>query len=241
MNVMSLARKNHDRYDPRGDLRRAIAARDAAQAKAEQHREAIRRAQNMVREAEQKLTMAGEALERTRADHAEALAQAAATGEAPKPSGALLAARSALADSEDEAQAARSALDRLKADGDDLRASNPQLENAVLVAVAQVVAPVAARLLEEIRRKQSDLLTLQQVFDALTSDETIDVPSFSSDVQRLNAKDARMAPVTAVRDQFFHLDSKAGEDRAKEAIVAFRRWRSALRNDPAAPEPEIPM
>jgi hypothetical protein len=149
-----------------------------------------------------------------------------------------LAARQALADAEDEASAARAALDRLEADGDDLDASSPQLENAVLVAVSQVIVPVAEQILAQMRQKQTELAILQRVFHVLTEDETIGVPVFHSDVQRLNAKDARMAPVAALRDQFFHLDSKVGQEHAKAAAVAFRRWRETLRRDPDALPPD---
>jgi hypothetical protein len=113
MNVTAI-HKNGDPRDPTRDaLRAAIAARTTAEAEAEQHQQAIRRAHNMVHEAEQRLTVAGEALEKTRSDHAGGIARAATVGTAPKADGALRAARLVLADAEDEAQAARSALEQL--------------------------------------------------------------------------------------------------------------------------------
>jgi hypothetical protein len=89
--IMSVAllKKNTDGDDPRAGLRQAIAARAAAHARAEQREEAIRRAHTMVRDAEARLTVVGEALEATRSGHAEALAHAASTGAAPKANGAF--------------------------------------------------------------------------------------------------------------------------------------------------------
>jgi hypothetical protein len=238
---MALVKRNTDGDDPtRSTLRAAIAARAAAEAKAGQQQEAIHRARNMVTAAEAKAGLAGEALESCRADHAQALAEAATTGSTPKANGALRSARAALSDAEDEASAARAALDRLEADGDDLKAANSQLENAVLVAIAEVIAPVAERLLAQIQRKQIELSVLQQLFLALTDDDEAGAPLFPTDVRRLNAKDARMKPVTALREQLFNLDLKAGQERAKEAAAAWRKWRESLRRDSDVPLPELP-
>ena len=162
---LSMSRIEARCRSPRGDLRRSIAARDAAVAHADRQREAIQRAKDLVRTAERRVSEAAEALENTRGAAAEEIAAAAQAGSTPKANGALRSARAALSDATDEAEAAKAALDRLEEGGDDLKASSPQLENAVLVAISQVVAPVAERLLEEIRRKQSDLLILQQVFE----------------------------------------------------------------------------
>ena len=115
-----------------------------------------------------------------------------------------------------------------------------QVENAVLVAVSQVIAPVAEQILAQMRQRQAELAILQRVFHVLTEDETIGVPVFHGDVQRLNAKDARMKPVAALRDQLFALDPKAGQDRAKEAAGAWRKWRTALCRDSDASAPELP-
>jgi chromosome segregation ATPase len=236
--AVAIVRKS-DGGDERDALCAAIAACAAVHAKAEQHRQAIHRARNMRAAAEAKLTLAGETLESARSQHAETLAQAAQARTAPKGGMELRSARQALADAEDEAPAARAALDRLEADGDDLDASSPQLENAVLVAVSQVVAPIAERLLAQMRQKQTELAILQRVFHVLTEDETIGVPVFNSDVQRLNAKDARMKPVAQLREEFFALNTRAGQDRAREAAAAWRKWRTALTRDPDAPVPEV--
>jgi chromosome segregation ATPase len=238
--TVTAIRKNGDPRDPtRDELRAAIAACAAGHAKAEQHQEAIHRARNMLGAAEAKLNLAGEALEATRTKHASSLVQAAQSGTVPKGGTELRSSRQALADAEDEASASRAALDRLEADGDDLDASSPQLENAVLVAAAQVVASVAGQVLAQLRQKQTELAVLQQVFHALTDEQTTDTPVFGSDVLRLNARDARMKPVARLRDEFFALDSRTGQDRAREVAGAFRKWRTALARDPDAPVPEV--
>jgi hypothetical protein len=239
--TVTAIRKDGDPRDPATDaLREAIAARTTGQVKADRQLDAIRRAKDLVATAERRVSEAAEALEGTKGQHVEELAAAVQAGSTPKSNATLRAARASLSDRTDEFEAAKAALDRLEADGDDLDVVNPQLENRVLVAVSQVIAPVAEQILIQIRRKQADLLILQQAFDVLTSDETIGVPVFNSDVQRLNAKDARMRPVAILRDQFFNLDSNAGQERAKEVAALFRRWRATLRNDPDASAPELP-
>ena len=236
---VALARKTPGDDDPRAALREAIAARAVAHAKAELQQKAVERARDMVRDADAKLGMAGEALESARSQHAGTLAEAAQTGAGvPKGNTPLRVARQQLSDSEDEASASRAALDRLESDGDDLDASSPQLENAVLVAVAQVIAPVAEQILVQMRQKQVELLVLQQVFHALTDEQTTGVPLFPSDVARLNAKDSRAKPVAMLRDQFFNLNSRTGQERANEVAGAFRKWRTALTRDPDAPAPD---
>jgi hypothetical protein len=90
---VALLKKDDGSDDPRSALREAIAARTVTHAKAELQRKAVERAHTMVRDAEARLTVVGEALEATRSGHAEALAQAASTGAAPTANGALRAAR----------------------------------------------------------------------------------------------------------------------------------------------------
>ena len=235
---VAIVRKS-DGGDERDALRAAIAACAAGHAKAEQHQEAIHRARNMLGAAEAKLNLAGEALEATRTKHASSLVQAAQSGTVPKGGTELRSSRQALADAEDEASAARAALDRTESDGDDLDASSPQLENQILVAAAQVIAPIAERILTQMRQKQTEMLVLQQVFHALTDEQTTGIPLFSGEIARLNAKDARLKPVAGLRDQWFALNSRAGQDRAREAAAAWRKWRTALARDPDAPVPEV--
>jgi hypothetical protein len=150
--------------------------------------------------------------------HAEALARAATSGgETPAAKNtALRAARAALSDAEDELTAAQAALEQIETDQGDLHAASPQIENAVLVAVAEVVAPIAGLLLEQFRQKQVEAEILKAALLALVDEETVDLPMFRSDVQMLNAKDARRAPISAMRDRFFNPDPKAGQDRARE-------------------------
>jgi hypothetical protein len=238
---VALVKKDDGGDDPRGDLRRAIVARAAAHAKAGQQQEVIHRARNMVTVAEAKVTVAGEALEAARSEHAETLAEAAQTGTAPKGNTELRTARQALADAEDQASAAKAALDHLEADGDDLKAANPELENSVLVAVSQVIAPIAEQILAQIQRAQLELQIAKLVFLALTDGEESGAPAFRSDIQKLNAKDKRMAPLQELRNTFFNLDSRTtGQERAKEAAAAWRKWRESLRRDPDAEAPELP-
>ena len=142
-----------------------------------------------------------------------------------------------MGDAEDVAQAARDALEHLQVDGKDLERANPQLDDAVATAAAEVIAPVAARILERFQRAQSEAVILQTVFQTLTEGEGEQVLLPNGQFARL--EDPRMRPVKALRERFFNLDSKAGQDRAKEVAVAWRKWRTALCRDPDAAAPEI--
>jgi hypothetical protein len=207
----------------------------------EAHRQAIKRAQSLVADAEAKVSVAGEALEAARTGHAEALAQAASTGQSPKPNGALRNARLALADAEDEAEAARTAFEQLKADPGDNQAA--QADNAVLVEVAHVLALTGGELLARAQRTKAESLILKETLYALTSEETVGVPLFGGEIQRLNAADARRAPLAELRDEVLKRNFEPRPEElaaAREAVKPFVQWRSTLRRDGDAPMPEGP-
>ena len=109
---------------------------------------------------------------------------------------------------------------------------SPQLENAVLVAISAGGRAGGRSLLTQMQQKQAELLVLQQVFHVLTEDETVGLPLFDRDVQRLNAKDARMTPVARLRDEYFALNAEAGQERAREVAgcVAQMARKSAPRS-----------
>jgi hypothetical protein len=238
MNVTAI-RKNGDPRDPTRDaLREAIAARAVAHAEAERLQEAVGRAREMARAADEKMNRAAEELEMARASHATALAQAATTGVTPKANGALRVARATLHDSEDELEAARTALQRLEADRIDDRAA--QAENNVLVAVAKVLAPVCEELLAEAVRRRAELLALTQTLFVLTSEETA-VPRVGGEVQRAVAADARRAPLMDLRERVLRLNLLPTQEElitAQSAIRSWIEWRTALRRDADAPLPD---
>jgi hypothetical protein len=242
---VALVKKTTDGEDPRAGLRQAIAAAAKAQVEAEQHQQAIQRAESMVAEAEARVSAANEALISVREKHAQALAEAATSGQSTKSSNGVRNARLALSDAEDELEAAKAAFEHLQEASDGFRAENPQIDNQILIEVARVVAPIAERFLEQMRQRQAELLALQQAFLALTDEPTdrfgeqqAGIPSFGNDIQRLNAADARRAPVKELRERFFNLDRNVGQERAREVAAAFRRWRSELRRNADAPEPD---
>jgi chromosome segregation ATPase len=233
---LAAVRKNDDGNDPRAGLREAIRAAAEAHDKADRQREAIHRARNILHDADEKVRAAASVLTAAQEKHAHDLARAATTGAEPRTNGALRAARISLGDAEDVAQAARDALEHLQVDGKDLERANPQLDDAVATAAAEVIAPVAARILERFQRAQDEMVILQIIFQTLTEGEGELVLLPNGQFARL--EDPRMRPVKALRERFFNLDPKAGQDRAKEAAVAWRRWRESLRRDPDALPPD---
>jgi hypothetical protein len=235
---VAIVRKSDGGDDPRDALRRAIVACASAHAKAQQHEEAVGRARNILRDAEEKVCAAASVLTAAQEKHAHDLVRAATTGAEPRTNGALRAARISLGDAEDVAQAARDALGHLRVDGKDLERVNPQLDDAVAMAAAEVIAPVAARILERFQRAQSEAVILQTIFQTLTEGEGEQVLLPNGQFARL--EDPRMKPVKALRERFFNLNTEAGQDRAREAAVAWRKWRTALCHDPDAATPELP-
>ena len=223
--------------DPRAGLRQAIAARAAAEQKATKHLQAVNRARDILHDAKEKVRAAASVLTAAQERHAHDLVRAATTGAEPRTNGALRAARISLGDAEDVAQAARDALEHLQVDGKDLERANPQLDDAVATAAAEVIAPVAARILERFQRAQSEAVILQTVFQTLTEGEGEQVLLPNGQFARL--EDPRMKPVKALRERFFNLNSRAGQGRAKEVAGAFRKWRESLRRDPDASAPEL--
>jgi hypothetical protein len=244
-------KKNDDGDDPRGALREAIAARAVAHAKAEQHQQAIHRARNMLGAAEARVTVAGEALEAVRTGHAEALAQAAASGGTPKPNGALRDARLALADAEDGAEAARAALERVKADSGDFGDEVAHADSGVLVAIAEVVRPVGEELLAKAKRLRTELACTLSVLSGLAKEEFANdardrqLPTFSSIYKDQTARDARNAPTSALRAALAEFNSLATQDEvkqaAKQATDVYVRWRGALRENADAELPPWPF
>jgi DNA repair exonuclease SbcCD ATPase subunit len=231
---VAILKKSTGGDDPRWALREAICAAAEAQRRVEEHREAIRRAHAMVSDTEQKLATASDALEAARSGHAEVLVRAATTGHVAKPNGALRTARLALVDVEDEVSAAKAALERLKADGEEIEASISKSEDAVFVAIAAAVAPVAEQVLERILRARGELLALQAVFDALT--ESQEEPVLLSSGQFARRVDPRLAPLNALRTRLSSLGPEEG--RAQDIVAAFQKWRAALAHDPDAMPPE---
>ena len=230
---VALVKNNTNGDDPRSTLREAIAARAVAHAKAELQQQTIHRARDMLRDAEAKLGMAGEALESARSQHAETLAEAAQTGTGvPRGNTPLRAARQQLSDSEDEASAARTALEQLQGDRGDDRVA--LAENAVLTAVAAVLAPVGEELLARARRTKAELLILMQTLYEITNPEERGVPLFGGEIQTLNARDARAAPLASLRDQVLKLSLEATRDEWAAARETAARWKEAklaLRTD----------
>jgi hypothetical protein len=238
MGVTPLRKSNGAPDDPRSALREAIAARAEANAEAERHRQAIERTRGLVADAERRVGLAGENLEAVRGQHAQAIAVAAAAGQSPKANGQMRAARMALADAEDEAQAARAACEHLKADRSDDQVA--QAENVVLVQIAKVIAPVCEELLAEAVRRRAELLALTQTLFAMTSEESA-VPRTGGEVQRAVAADARRAPLEAVRERVLRLNLLPTTEEltaAQSAVAPWTRWRTSLRNDADAPLPE---
>jgi hypothetical protein len=229
-------------------LREAITACAAAQAKAERHQEAVRRARSIVAAAEQRVSEAAEILETARGQHAQMIAEAAQSGTAPKTNATLRAARLEQADREDELLAARAALEQIEADRGDVGDEEAAAVSNVHVAIAGVVMPVAETLLARAKRLRVELECASEILRELLKEEFANderarqMPAFTNIYKDMDARDVRNAPLQPVRAELEALNSLAAQDdlrrAARAALAPWLQWREALQRDPDAPTPD---
>jgi hypothetical protein len=155
--------------DERAELRRAVAGCASARAAIDRQREAIERAREHVAEAAGDHAAAVTALNAAQRDHAERIATAITGGASPTATGLIRAARAHERDAEDELAAARAALTKLEADLADFEAGTAAAGKAVDAALAEMMEPIAWRLVEEVRERRRRFLALQAALCSLGS------------------------------------------------------------------------
>ncbi len=149
--AVAIARKSTDGDDPRAELKRAIAARAAAQDRLDRRHEAVGRARTLARDAQTAAETAHAAVEEAREQDALVLASSISTGDSESSPHALRRAREREVEARDGAEAAQNALAALRAGTDDMTAEAERATKAVDTAVTAVLLPVAQTLLAEAR------------------------------------------------------------------------------------------
>jgi hypothetical protein len=228
MNVTAIRKNGDSRDTTRDALREAITQAKKAEAAVEERRNAIERARDFVGEVQGRIEEAIIALNNASEEHAGRVAAAIAQGEKPPAATAVKAAKAKLNDyQDDELVSAEAALERIGDDLGDLQHAAALAENAVLTEIAKLMQPVAERLLERAQHLKRELLSVHMRLWAITDVEKEGLPGFVSEIARLNAADARQAPISSLRAEVTKLTTTANDDEWRVATEAAQPWRRA--------------
>jgi hypothetical protein len=187
-----------DGGDELAGLRRAVSDAQREKLAIDKAHASAERAEQQIRDAEQRLVAATALIEKERKRLADQMEDAATAGRQATAPGAMRAARLAAADAEDTLAAAKEALRSIQADLANMQTNAAAANRAVDAAVAETLKPVAIRLLSEARAHHLRFLTTSEalyvvglLFNKLDGDEAIKqidrVGSFSDEDMRVAA------------------------------------------------------
>jgi hypothetical protein len=229
-----------DGGDQRAALRAAVENAETMKATLAKREAALEQAVKFVAAAQTRLETATAAVGEAKAAHAERVARALADGLEP-PTATLQVARDTETETRDELDAARAAVEQIKAQIADLVIETADAENAVLVQINALFASVVARKLADAKRLRVELLVLKSELSGLLQDDS--PPRFADDLARYIAQKKRNA-ASPLRDEVHHflsIDQPLFDDevwaKANAAQRAWKQARAALRSDPDVPLP----
>lgn len=216
-------------------LREALAAaqqeaREAHRA-VERQRLAIDKTRAAQREAEKAVSAAEEGIGAAREAHARALADAAAADTAP-PLSSMRAARQAVTDAQDQAEALKAALAELKARLPDWERTARDADVEVERCISAILAPHAQKLFDRALALERDLAPIRQALATLLQDRH----KTSADVLGHERSRAPLGEVYAGIMRFGAWRA-GGPDRFAEARGQLREDWAAVLPDFAAPPP----
>lgn len=229
-----------DTPDPlRAALAQAIADKATAESALEQHHEAIARAAKLARDAETRLAAATAELETARGQRVHALAHAAAGGGATSKI-PMREVRDAALDAQDELDAARAAVEVLRAELAGLEDAVREAGNRVVAARNAVIAPIAPALLQQMREAETTLIVNNAVLMALLALDK------GGDQDDWKGRALRNKPLAEVSDEFQAFQRRGDrigtdDDRkhARELAAAWAAAVKALEADPFAALPQV--
>jgi hypothetical protein len=225
---VAIVRKSDGGDDPRDALRAAILKSKQVEDRLEARRQVAARSRAMVTAAQMRLDAAGEALEAARTGHAQTLAEAAATGVTPKVDGMLKAARAALGDAEDQAQAAGLAVEQVEAGRVEIERECALRQNDILIEVASVLRPTLEDLMAQFQRKKIELLGLMQTIFELSDPQSA---PFGDGARSFIAHEQRLRPFIELRDRVLKLTVEGSPDERRamrDGVAPWIRWRESL-------------
>jgi hypothetical protein len=229
MAIVTSLRTKDGVADPlRAELAAAIKTAEEARAAADRQKAAIERTRSSRLRATAAVKVAEEGVGKAQEAHARAIADAAADDAAPPTSG-MRAARQAVVDAQDEADALKAAVEELKARLPDFEAAAREADIAVEAAISAILAVQAQQLLAKADAIARELAPLRNALFALWKDN----PSGTVDLLAFQRGRAPLAEVqTAV----------AAFSEAVNAIDKSDLWeqaRDALRSNAYAPLPDF--
>jgi len=234
---LKLASSEPLRNDDRAALAAAIADKRRADA-------AVEAARARLAHADERITASTAALEVATAEVAKVKARAiaAATGSARDMGAQVLrAARAAQTDAADAVEIAQGARDQIAASLPDLEASAAWAQNAVITAANALLAPEAARLLEETRELRMRLALNQTLLTEMFHDSG--GPEFKDAIDAMRARDERDLPLKQLKEDAGHflmmmINGTIAEQRVvAERIATWWQARKGMWSDADAPLP----
>lgn len=222
--------------DGRAGLRAAIAAKQEAERAFHAHRLAIGRAEDLVSAARQKVESSEQAVEAAKSDYAGAIRAHVGGGAAASPGG-VKAARAAVADAVDEAEAAEAALATLQEGMADFQ---DDVSIASLEVVRQrnaLIEPIVRAMAAEVQKMRVAIGTAKHLMRVLSA--ASDPMPVGSDDYQVSAKASEISKATiALQEVVNHaLGSEITIDAAR--IRQFEHFKHALLIAPeTAPPPD---
>ena len=216
-------------------LREALATKQQeakeARQRADNLRAAVERARGVVRRLEQAVTAADKSITKAREEHAAAIASAATSDTAPPASG-VRAARQAKADLEDELEAAKAALTKLKADLPAWEEVARKADIETEAAVNAVLVPHVQAVLEMVMNLHRQLVPLRLVLASLC-----ELPPTQWAEQP--AWEKAQAPLQQVRAAIESFVTQEGKIVEPTGETVWQRARALLRENPHAALPDF--
>ena len=190
------------RDDARAELRQKITDKRKCDAAVASQRAAIDRAKELLATSERRLETATAAVAAAHERDAQQAAKAIRASAAAAPGSTVHKARQAQAAQEDAVEIARGALARLESGLAEKENAAQWAANAIIVCANALLAPEAARLIEETRELRLRLAFNQSLLTEIFRDR--DGPKFGEFLDERRAEDEREAPLKLMKEQADH-------------------------------------
>lgn len=222
--------------DPAREVLRAVIAKHAILiAGSDAAHGAVQRGMAAMDAAISAVTAARKAVEQAKRDHADSNARAITAGrDASLDSGTLRNARLALADAEDQRDAAQQALDQLQADLEDKTATagSFSIANEITVAIQSTIKPSLADLVRRGIQGRRDYLVAKLVMQSIQA-RNLCGPGMADE---LGALFAWQLPVP---DTAWNAQPDCDRAIVAASVAAWERATADLRKNPDAPLPGV--
>lgn len=243
MNLKLATINETPRSDPREALRAAIEFARAAREEVAKREAALDRGRALAVAAEDDLARITAAADKARALEGRRLAAAAMANKRPSAAGGLRSLRMQQIEIEDRVAATEVGIECLRDNITHAERERLEQDNAVLVEVNRVLAPVVQEVFEEAKKSKTRLIECREILQVLLGDFA-SPPHFEATTDEHQARQQRAAPIDAeLRRQIDLFLQLAMLGAAEERDLAFsvqqtwRKFRETLRQDPEIPIP----